>query len=123
MRKLYIDFASLEGCCRVDVVHTFPRISGKTVTKEEWFNTLYDYLGCNLIAFAHSSEENYGPCTPKSFATWLRRKGEKVTEVKHEHVTLYTCALSKKFMEELDAYKNKKEEELQAEYNRRNNAD
>jgi hypothetical protein len=112
VRRITLYISNLNGCCRVEEIHEFTHnngIAGKTIKDEEWFKALLERgpLENRLICFAHSSKENSGRCTPRTFAEWLRRKGEKVTQVKHKHITLYTCALSTKFWNEYQVYYKK----------------
>lgn len=114
MRNINLSVSNANGCCRVEEIYDFTNnnaINGRTIKDEEWFNALEDYADSRLIIFTHSSQENMGRCTPRTFAEWLRRKGQEVTQVKHKHITLYTCALTTKFWKEIQAYNKKKNAE------------
>lgn len=124
MRELGLDILSLQNCCKVDVISDFGRIGkGKKITDEEWFDALStDWLTSTIIVFAHSSQMNSGPCTPRALALWLEQRGEAVTALKgtkrgnNSHITLYTCELSRRFMKELSDYLINKQKEEKAKY-------
>lgn len=124
-RNFYLCYNNLDGCCKVTEIHGFERSSSrKELTNEEWLHALY--VSCNgdvrdinrLIVFSHSKKENKGVFTPKAFSEWLVKRGEALSELSYEHMTLYTCCLSDEFFKELEDYSKKKLEEKQKEYER-----
>lgn len=113
-RKIYLELLYLEGCCRVAEIFSFKdnnRISGKAASRDEWFSVIIEIIGVDipaLIVFSHSKNENYGFATPKKFAEFLRNnKYGLVTSIKHEHITLYTARLNKKFYTDIQKYNKK----------------
>lgn len=115
MRDIYLDCEGYPGCCKVDVIYNFEGIDeddDPPLTSDEWFQTFLRHSGPGPIyTFAHSTEENGGPCTPKNLARWLRGRGEKVVALRWKHITMYMWTPSPKFSKDLLDYKNKKKEQ------------
>lgn len=114
MRDILVSVEGYPGCCKIDVIFNFECLLGDVpLTSDEWFYTLVDNgvasgFSGPMYTFAHSEEENSGPCTPKKLALWLRRRKERVRTTSWEHIIMYTWIPSDKFWTDIQNYKDKK---------------